>query len=247
MKAENMTVYAKWAQKEYRVFLHPGQGLNESSQLVGLGGKVSVTDPEKEGLEFIGWTTDEAGKKSFNADAVILNDSTTVPYTDKIDEDKDKDYIDRKLDLYGVWRNKLDGADGIGIEYAIDDTVIIEKDSKLYKDNTGAIAKAFPTTATVPERQHFDHWVVQRWDIDSSTYVDSDDIAKAGRVFKVYKNRAKEEKKSETVSEYTIRLRAVFVDDDSEIVSVTKIVFDGNGGKTNKNSDIAKKIIVTNL
>ena len=95
MKEGGVTVYAKWIQTQYRVFLHPNVpgatapdwgGSNQNwSFRIDHGGRVSAPTGLLPGYEFVGWFRDPALTVPFNAQAYVLNDTTvTAPY-DKTD------------------------------------------------------------------------------------------------------------------------------------------------------------------
>ena len=89
-----MTVYGKWQQKEYRVFLHPnagtdptldwGSGSQQMNFKVANGSKISLPTGKRTGYEFLGWYTDEAMTTSYSVDS-RLND-TTVPAIPEYDK-----------------------------------------------------------------------------------------------------------------------------------------------------------------
>jgi uncharacterized repeat protein (TIGR02543 family) len=102
MPEGGITVYAKWRQIQYRVFLHPNAGTDstldwgsDDQQMnfrVSYGGKISAPDGTRTGYEFFGWYTDDAMTHAFSS-GMVLNDSTvTTPYdktthmTDKMDK-----------------------------------------------------------------------------------------------------------------------------------------------------------------
>lgn len=153
MPEDGVTVYAKWVQKQYRVFMHPNVdrtdtsldwGDQDMSFRVDYGEKIaggSDVTGTRDDYELIGWYTDPECTKSFNFDAFELNDTTvTTPYdkTEPTELDKygnptssenrdavrNRFWIDKKLDLYAKWRAKLDGAKGINVVYSADDTDI---------------------------------------------------------------------------------------------------------------------------
>ena len=94
MPEGGMTVYAKWRQIQYRVFLHPNAGTRESDPSLTWGsasqamnfrisydGKVSIPTGLREGYEFYGWylTPDFASGTQFNED-MRLNESLAAYY-----------------------------------------------------------------------------------------------------------------------------------------------------------------------
>lgn len=106
MPSANVTVYAKWRQIQYRVFLHPnvdaedislnwGDEGQEMNFRITCGDKVSTPTGLRADYEFVGWYTDEQFRHAFNADATPLNETTvTTPY------DKTTDYTG-PMDKYG--------------------------------------------------------------------------------------------------------------------------------------------------
>ncbi|WP_035785072.1 InlB B-repeat-containing protein, partial [Butyrivibrio sp. MC2021] len=88
MPEGGITVYAKWRQIQYRVFLHPNAG--EDSTLdwgsetqamnfrISYGGKVDTPTGRRTGFEFVGWYLDPGFDNSFNADAFVLNETTVT-------------------------------------------------------------------------------------------------------------------------------------------------------------------------
>ena len=91
MPEGGITVYAKWRQIQYRVFLHPNAGTDptldwgsESQAMnfrISYNGKVSAPTGNRKGYIFIGWYSDESLSHMFKADTFILNDTTvTTPY-----------------------------------------------------------------------------------------------------------------------------------------------------------------------
>ena len=112
MPASSITVYAKWRQIQYRVFLHPNAGTDSTLSWgdeekpedqkqamnfrISLGGKVSTPDGTRTGYKFLGWYLDDGvWNQNFNQDAFVLNESTvTTPY------DKSVDMTD-PMDKYG--------------------------------------------------------------------------------------------------------------------------------------------------
>ena len=217
---EGITVYAKWVQVQYRVFMHPNAGRDstlewgsDAQQMnfrISYGDKVSAPTGMRDGYEFVGWYLDENLTQVFNADAFVLNDTTvTAPYdktvdmTDPMDRwgdlgtnpyngDVDRFWITRKLDLYAKWRQTLTGAKGIGIIYDAVDGSNAPGDSTLYLDNSTAVAGAAPTA---PAGMQFKYWVVQKWDTTANggqgAYVDTTTTAFPGDTFTVLKDYAR--------------------------------------------------------
>ncbi|MCQ2567878.1 MAG: InlB B-repeat-containing protein, partial [Mogibacterium sp.] len=263
-----ITVYSKWVQEQYRVFMHPNAedrssnpGLNWGSDeqamtfRVAYGGRVSTpegvwTDGKK---AFVAWL-DENGN-IFDGNVFVLNNETVTAdydktdpgnYTDVMDkwgkgatynndENKDRWWITKKLDLYALWRDVMDGADGISVVYnatgldASDPSKTITgkinnqdtyTDPLKYLDNTTANATAAAVADDTAYK--FLYWVVQKWDPEADggkgAYVDVTGengepvVAYPGAGFTVLASYAKvttdaEDNKKKT---YTLQLRAEY-------------------------------------
>lgn len=97
MPVTGITVYAKWIQNQYRVFLHPnvpesdttldwGSEDQDMNFRVSSGSKVSTPTGTRTGYKFIGWYFDEACTQVFDGDRYVLNDTTvTTPYDKTVD------------------------------------------------------------------------------------------------------------------------------------------------------------------
>ena len=98
MPEGGITVYAKWRQKQYRVFLHPnypedatgtidwGTNRQDMTFRVSEGGTVSEPTGRLDGYEFVGWYLDPACSQVFNGDAYIINEfNVTTPYDKTVD------------------------------------------------------------------------------------------------------------------------------------------------------------------
>lgn len=97
MPVTGVTVYAKWVQIQYRVFLHPNVPESDTSLVWGqtdqsmnfritIGDKISggnMIVGERAEYEIIGWYLDEACTIPFNFDAYVLNDTTVTTEYDK--------------------------------------------------------------------------------------------------------------------------------------------------------------------
>ena len=273
---DSITVYAKWTLKQYRVFLHPNAyeddgttlkagyaiGNQSTSFRVDYGEKVTPTSPKSDDYEFVGWYRDPEFKTAFSAEATALNDTTVTAAYDKTEsternqygedtEDRNSDttrpWIERKLDLYAKWRSTLTGANGIGVEYIIGDDLTAVTDSKIYADNSAAVAKNCPDDK-VPEGMKFAHWVVQKW--NGQEYVDSAITVGAEKSYTVYKSYAKQTEDADSTPDdpkytYTVRLKAVFKENKDDNVILTKIVYNGNGGTTSLVSSEADNLVVS--
>ena len=150
MPVNGVVVYAKFVQKQYRVYLHPnttdptmyyGSENQSTCFRVDYDEQISVPEPRRDdsGYVLVGWYLDEDLTKPFTQGTFKANDTNvTEEYdwdvdmteTDKygevtsnVNSDKtaNRVWILRKLDLYAKWRQLLDGSDGIGVEYTADD------------------------------------------------------------------------------------------------------------------------------
>lgn len=108
MPKGGITLYAKWRQIQYRVFLHPNAGTQESDPSlwwgtanqqmnfrISYGGTVSVPYGTRNNYEFVGWYSDPACTNSFNAEAFVLNETNVTA-----DYDKTTDFTD-PMDPWG--------------------------------------------------------------------------------------------------------------------------------------------------
>ena len=262
---EGLTVYAKWRQVQYRVFLHPNAGTDPSLNwgtetqkmnfLVSSGGKVSSPTGTRSDYEFVGWFLDENYTKPFNGEAFVLNDTTvtsaydkTVDMTDPMDKwgngattnaDVDRPWVTRKLDLYGRWRAKLEGAEGIGVIYDANGGTNAPTDSSLYKDT--AAATAGPASRAADDDHHFEYWVVQKW--NGSAYEDTNVVVYPGNSFEVLKANARVQENEGSTPEnpsytYTVQLKAVYL--PNEVLTPTHIYWYGNGGTTADGETVIK-------
>ncbi len=219
MPIDGITVYAKWIQKEYRVFLHPNVPTSDTSLKWGnqkMSFRVDYGDKIADGnqiigtrddYELIGWYTDPSFNNPFNFGAFELNDDTvTESYgqtepteldkygnpTEQINKDANEKrfWIDRKLDLYAKWRAILTGANGINVEYDPGDGKNEPKDPLEYLDSAEATAGAASTPNDSDKK--FMYWVVQKW--NGSEYEDTNVRVNPGDKFEVLKANAKVEK-----------------------------------------------------
>ena len=146
MPKGGISLYAKWVQTQYRVFMHPNVPSSDTSLdwggqamcfRVDYGDKIAGGNTiigTRDDYDIIGWYTDEACTEPFNFDAYVLNDTTvTTPYyrtepnnldkygnpigTSNSDAANNRTWINYKLDLYAKWRAKLNGARGINVVY----------------------------------------------------------------------------------------------------------------------------------
>ncbi|SEO44881.1 Listeria/Bacterioides repeat-containing protein [Denitrobacterium detoxificans] len=105
MPEGGVTVYAKWRQVQYRVFLHPNAGTQQSDPSldwgstsqsmnfrVGYEGTVSLPNTAlRDGYEFVGWYSDAACTKVFNentklTDAIATDYNKLTDFTDVMDQ-----------------------------------------------------------------------------------------------------------------------------------------------------------------
>lgn len=106
MPKDGVTVYAKWRQVQYRVFLHPdadddesldwGSDSQEMNFRVSLGEPVSTPTGRRSEYEFVGWYTDEAKTPAslYNSDTRLYDSVVTTPYN------QEEDYTD-PMDKWG--------------------------------------------------------------------------------------------------------------------------------------------------
>ena len=99
MPKGDLTVYAKWRQVQFRVFLHPNvpnsdTSLNWGSESQAMnfriseGGKISAPTGTRTNFEFVGWFTDPELKSVFNASVVALtHGNVTTPYDKTVPTD----------------------------------------------------------------------------------------------------------------------------------------------------------------
>ena len=207
MPSANVTVYAKWRQIQYRVFLHPNVSTDDETIFWGsdnqalnfridYGNKISVPTGTRDDYEFVGWFTDEECEHPFSENVVVLNDDNTVAYdkttefTDPMDkwgngatwnaelyyEDEntheilprnpERFWITRKYDLYGKWRAKLRGANGITVVYEDNDGAgPVPTEELLYQDNVDVVAGN--ACSYVDDTKKFSHWVLQHYNGES--------------------------------------------------------------------------------
>ena len=122
MPKGGITLYAKWRQIQYRVFLHPNAGTASSDPSlywgtagqkmnfrINYGGKVSAPYGTRNNYEFVGWYLDAACTNAFNADVYVLNETNVTSAYDKT-----TDYTD-EMDRWGngaTWNSDITGYDG---------------------------------------------------------------------------------------------------------------------------------------
>ena len=122
-----ITVYAKWRQIQYRVFLHPNAvdpetGANDQSFdwpagqkfnfRVDFGEKVATPTANRDDYKFVGWYTDSTFNHVFNGDMIVLNDQTvTTPYDKTVDMTDDVDAWGNIIPQ-GAYNSDITGNDG---------------------------------------------------------------------------------------------------------------------------------------
>ncbi len=239
---EGITVYAKWRQVEYRVFLHPNVPTSDTSYQMGdqatsfrvsYGEEVQLTPATRDDYELMGWYYDEGCTKIFSSEAYPLTDSTpgvtaydksrsteTDKYgnvTENVNKDTDRFWITKSLDLYAKWRSTIPGAKGINVVYDANGGSGAPKDDLLYKDKTNAIAQGASTPAS--EDEQFVYWVVQKW--NGTKFEDTDQFVYPGDTFEVLRANAKveditpTEDEPEVTKKYTVQLRAEYTPKDT--------------------------------
>ena len=254
MPAEGVTVYAKWRQIQYRVFLHPNKPDGASGDIdwgegvqldfrVSSGGTISEPTGLLNGYEFVGWYKDEECTQAFNGNAYVLNETNvTTEYNssqpDYQSTDADRFWITKRFDIYAKWRATLEGAQGIGISYDLNGGTGTAGDTNTYVDGAWAPAAA---AVTAPEGKQFGYWVVQTWDDGTNAYVDDEDSITVfpGDTFQVLKKDAKIEDLSQPVGKdtkkYTVQLKAVYIDSEEPTPTfITWFNNDGTAGYTNE-------------
>ena len=221
MPEGGITVYAKWRQIQYRVFLHPnatgdnsfewGDANQSRNFRKAIGDKIDHVPAERSGYELIGWYLDSAFRNAYNFDAFVLNDDITSPYdksthmtdpTDKWGEgattnaDVDRFWITRELNLYAKWRSILTGATGIKVTYDANGGTFSGgsdryNDPTFYLDRAQSVATFSPSAPS--DDVEFEYWVVQEWDEDAGEYKDTDTVIYPGDSFEVLKSLARVE------------------------------------------------------
>ena len=189
MPANDITVYAKFAQRQYRVFLEPNYPddpafsikWNEASQAMNFRvtylDKISDGQPIEgkdlnDGYVLVGWYLDPEFEELYNFDT-RLTDDIAEDYTDKLPEDQSRPWINKKVTLYAKWRKVLSGSNGINVVYnAVESDVaghsgkFVEEGNLLtwpdplqYMDKAKAIAR----TASTPD--DMTNWQFLYWEI----------------------------------------------------------------------------------
>lgn len=113
MPSSNIAVYAKWVEKQYRVFLHPNVPSDDATFSMGnqatsfrgdYDEKISGGNPikaQRDGYDLIGWYMDEACTEPFNFAAYVLNDTNASTPYDTTDDGVYNPTAETELDKYG--------------------------------------------------------------------------------------------------------------------------------------------------
>jgi len=253
MPKGGITVYAKWRQVQYRVFLHPnvpstdtsldwGSDSQQMNFRISYGGTVSLPTGQRDGYELVGWYKDPGCTQLYSSDT-DLNDATvtasydkTVDMTDPMDKygngatsnsdaDNDRFWITKKLDLYAKWRH----TGTVQVTYEAGDGSDAPIDRNNYQDQAQAVAG---NASTAPGGKHFQYWVVQQY--DNGDWKDTDQHVYPGNTFKVDAELAHDTtppgNKDKT---YKMQLRAQYGDP----LPMTKVEFMKNDGTDEKVSE----------
>ena len=255
----------------------------------GEGISIPIAQDTTNSYEMVGWFLDKNYTKPFNASVFSVNDGNTAPYnkgddpantspvdyTDPMNEygqitssnptnsdaENGRFWITKKLTIYGRWRAILQGADGINVEYVLD-----EREAAIFEDGQAAseiddITYSYTDTATALARSayhpiytvededgstfemRFMHWQIMDWDETQQKWVEAKDehgvllTAYPGSNFEVdakltRKIPIKDDDGQPTGRNiYTMRLMAVY--DNNEQQNPTHITWYGNGGSVN--------------
>ena len=202
MPVGGIIVYAKWRQIQYRVFLHPnvpssdltldwGSNNQAMNFRIAYGKTISVPKGIRSDYEFAGWFKNPGCTQTF-PESERLNNTTVRTYynketdfTDPMDKwgvlgddpycsDAARFWITRKYDLYARWRAKLQGANGINVEYDVNEFAggvgPAPTDSRLYLDNVSAIAAN--ACSYRDDTKVFSHWVLQTYNPTTGEFED---------------------------------------------------------------------------
>lgn len=176
MPLNGVTVYAKFRQREYRVFLEPNlpndpgnfevkwgstnQAMNFRIAYEGLisSGRPIEASDKKGNYILVGWYKDADCTEPFNFSQKLTDDiavayDKTTDMTDNVgtssayNADVNRDWITKKVVIYAKWRKVLPGANGITVVYDA-----IELPNTTGKTGTFAQETGAPTTYTDPLR-----------------------------------------------------------------------------------------------
>ncbi len=180
---------------------------------ISYGGKVSAPTGQRDLYEFSGWYLDPEYQNRFFSEVTALTEqSVSTPYiknadmTDSMDRwgiihdpvngtafnsdtignnGGDRFWITKKLDLYARWRHKLDGAEGVKVQYVCDECIpssMPKQDTNLYLDKSKMVAA--PAATSAAHNKIFAYWVLQNWNSLEGAFVDSLDAS--GNLVLVY-------------------------------------------------------------
>ena len=190
MPLDGVTVYTKFRQVQYRVFLHPNGGDLPQGQadtfrrpydsVISEGQQINAT---RDGWVLAGWYTDPDFEHRFNFETHLVESTVTTDYnqteiTDyengvgyNSDAENNRYWITKKLDLYAKWIKPLDGVNGIIVRYDADqvgssaDPIDGSRDGvRYYYDpavySDGADAIARTASTPVDDDMLFAYWVL---------------------------------------------------------------------------------------
>ena len=108
---------------------------------------------------------------AYNSDTIVINNNGDI-ISNK--DTVDRFWITKKLDLYARWRHKLDGAEGVKVQYFCDSceaSSMPRPDNNLYLDKSKMVAGPAATSAF--HNKIFAYWVLQNWNPTKGRFVDS--------------------------------------------------------------------------
>ena len=108
---------------------------------------------------------------AYNSDTIVINNNGDI-ISNK--DTVDRFWITKKLDLYARWRHKLDGAEGVKVQYVCDSceaSSMPKPDTNLYLDKSKMVAGPAATSAF--HNKIFAYWVLQNWNPTKGRFVDS--------------------------------------------------------------------------
>ena len=239
MPANNVTLYAKWGRNEYEVEFFPNDSPEDpivysdgTSRKYPIyadeGDRVGNPGGERNNYDLVGWYADEALKRPFDFDAIVINKTNIAKYGKLFDDSEvshDFPTTIGCLHLYAKWRSKLIGAEGINVEYDANGGSDAPIDGSYYVDQAEAVAQG-ASTPEDPKTLVFSHWEVQKW--NGSDYEPSGVKVYPGETFEVIADDAKiTDKDGNVVAKedlvkteeytYTIQLKAQYIERDREI------------------------------
>ena len=187
---------------------------------IDFGKKISAPTGIGEDYQFVGWYTNEACTIPFNENDALNETTVTTSYdktdvlnyTDPMDKwghitptteeptprnsdltgnnGSERWWITKKYDLYGQWRAKLRGANGINVVYIDNEgTGPVPTEDMIYMDNVNAVAGH--ACAYGDASKEFSHWVMQRYNTSTGNFEDiADSRILPGSTFRVLKSNA---------------------------------------------------------